>query len=292
MGFHSPGSPKELTTELAEAFKERLLIRPNPYWVDATGALGRLLPVDPRYERQESLLEQLFGWAIRPPIQNRWYGMLDYGDTLSWHRNQDDDQWYPEYDWHPVGRWGWYNCEGSGTHTGALLQFARSGNWQYFEFGENLARHIMDVDTIHYDTIANDPRLKNLLDKSYSQVGSMHRHNADHWGGRSDEASHTNVWGLILYHYITGDERARDVALEVGEFFLSEPFTYAKHPDVAPARALANTLWGDVLLYELTGEEKFKNGADKIIEVFLKGQQADGSFLENYNPMDGSDLPG
>lgn len=285
----APGNAQSsaLSTERARSFRNRLLIRSNPFWVDATGAFGRLYPADVRYATEEQMLERLFDWAARHPKNFKWYGLLDFGDTLTWYRNEDESKWYEQAGWNPVGRWGWYNCEGVGTHTGALLQFIRTGAWKYFEFGENLSRHLMDIDTIHYNTIAEDPRLKKL-DQKMSQPGAMHRHSANHWSGRTDESSHTSVVGLLHYYHLTGDERARDVIHEIGEFFLREPFTYIGHPDIAPHRAMANALWGDVLLYEFTGNEKFKKAADKIIEIYLQGQEPDGSFLENYNPQEGT----
>ncbi|MBI4358116.1 MAG: glycoside hydrolase family 127 protein [Candidatus Omnitrophica bacterium] len=283
--FHKGDQAQSNALNLAGGFLEPLLIRSNPYWVDATGALGRLLPADPKYGTLEKMLERLFNWAERQPRNFKWYGMLDFGDTLTWWRNEEEDgQTYPEMGWHPVGRWGWYNCEGVGTHTGALLQFARTGHWKYFEFGENLAKHIMDIDTVHYDTV-KEKRLKNVINERYSWVGSMHRHSGDHWSGRTDEASHTNVLGLLIYYYLTGNERAFDVVKEVGEYFLREPFTYVDRPDLAPNRAMANALWGDVLLYQATWEDRYKKAAEKIIKIFLKGQQPDGSFLENYNAL-------
>ena len=283
--FHTDSAEKAQVVERAESFRERLILRNNPFWVDASGALGRLNPIDARYGKQEVILERVFDWADRHPKTFRWYGMLNYGDTLTWWRNEDDNKWYGEYGWHPNGRWGWYNCEGVGTHTGALLQFARGGGWKYFEFGENLARHIMDVDTIHYDTISNDPRLNKKLDPVLSQVGSMHRHNGDHWGGRSDEAAHTSVVGLVLYHYLSGDERVRDVIDEIGSFYLKEPITFMGHPDKAQGRSIANVIWGNLLLYELTQDESYKRGADKLLNILLSGQQPDGSFLDFYNPL-------
>ena len=57
---------------------------------------------------------------------------------------------------------------------------------------------------------------------------------------------------------------------------------------MAPNRAMSNALWGDVLLYQLTWDERYKKAADKIVKIFLKGQQSDGSFLENYNPILGT----
>jgi len=283
--FHGQSGEQAKVPEKAFSLMKPVLIRNNPYWLDATGALGRLLPMNPRYGSEEQMLDSLFDWAMRQQINFKWFGMLDFGDTLSWWRNEDGEGWYGEFGWHPVGRWGWYNCEGVGTHTGALLQFVRTGNWKYFEFGSNLARHLMDVDTVHDNTIANDPRLKNVLDDEFSRVGSMHRHNGDHWGGRNEEASHTSVLGILIYYYLTGNERALDVAKEIGEFFLSEPFTYTKHPDVAPHRGMANALWGEVLLYQVTGDPRYKKAADKLIQIYLDGQEIDGGFLENYNPL-------
>ncbi len=283
--FHPKNFAESNAFHVATGFMEPLILRNNPFWIDATGALGRLYPSDPKYATAERMLDRLFDWAERHPRQFKWYGMLDFGDVLTWWRSEDEDQKYPEAGWNPVGRWGWYNCEGVGLHTGALLQFARTGLWKYFRFGENSALHLMDVDTIHYDTIKADKRIKGLLPDRYSHVGSMHRHSGDHWSGRTDEASHTSVVGILLYYYLTGNERALEVAKEIGEYFLKEPFTYIGRPDMVPNRAMANALWGDVLLYQATWDERYKRAAEKIIKIFLKGQQPDGSFLENYNPL-------
>ncbi len=290
--FHAGNAAQADALNVSASFMEPLMIRTNPYWIDATGALGRLYPADPKYATEERMLDRLFDWAERQPRNFKWYGMFNFGDTLTWWREDDGDekgsQKYSKPGWHPVGRWGWYNCEGVGTHTGALLQFVRTGQWKYFEFGENLAKHIMDVDTVHYDTIASDKRLRGVLNEKYSHVGAMHRHSANHWSGRTDEASHTNVLGILLYYYLTGNERAFDVAKEIGDYFLSEPFTYIDRPDLAPHRAMANALWGDVLLYEVTWDDRYKKAAEKIIKIYLKGQQPDGSFLENYNTVLGN----
>ncbi|MBI4430107.1 MAG: glycoside hydrolase family 127 protein [Candidatus Omnitrophica bacterium] len=284
--FHKGGAQEAKVDQEARGFNEPLVIRVNPYWIDRTGALGRLYPADQKYAAQEAVLERLFDWAARQPRNFKWYGMINFGDTMSWHRHEDDDKWYPDAGWHPVGRWGWYNCENAGTHSGALLQYVRSGKWKYFDFGENLARHIMDIDTVHYNTIAGDPRLK-IIDDEFSQVGSMHRHNGNHWGDRNEETTHTNVYGILLYYYLTGYERAFDVAKEVGGFFLQNRHTYTGHPDAAPHRGFANALWGDVLLYQATWDERFKQAADRLMEVYLKGQKEDGSYLEWYSPMTG-----
>ncbi|RJP28766.1 MAG: hypothetical protein C4533_02970 [Candidatus Omnitrophota bacterium] len=262
-----------------------VVITSDPIWVSDTRVLGRIWPYDTRFKSAESFLSKLFDWGSRQVDKFSWYGMIDFGDTLSWYRKEAYDKSYDDWGWHPEGRHGWFNCEGVGTHAGALIQFLRTGNYKYYIFGKNLSRHIMDIDTCHYNTVANDSRLRGRIPEDYSRPGSMHRHNADHWGGRNEETSHTNVYGLVLYYYLTGNERARDVIDEVGSFFLKEHMTYFGHPDISPQRSIANVIWGDVVLYELTGEKKYKEQADKLVNLFFRGQKYNGAWPENYNPV-------
>ncbi|MFC1709910.1 beta-L-arabinofuranosidase domain-containing protein [Candidatus Omnitrophota bacterium] len=282
--FHNNNYEASAAKSIIEGLASDIVITANPEWVSATRVLGRVLPYDERFGSGEDFLSRLFDWGDRQIEDYNWYGMIDFGDTLSWYRKEAYDKSYDEWGWHPEGRWGWFNGEGVGTHSGALIQFLRTGSYQYLNFGKNLARHIMDIDTCHYNTVANDKRLRGYVTDEYSQVGSMHRHNGDHWGGRNEETSHTNVFGLVLYYYITGDERARDVIDEVGGFLLDERITYYGRPDMAPLRNVANVLWGDVLLYELTGDERYKQAADKWANLLYRGQKHDGSWAETYNP--------
>ncbi len=282
--FHKGDFDEAAAKDIVSGLDSDMLVMAAPEWIAETKVLGRIHSYDKRLGPGEDFLSSIFDWGAKQVENFHWYGMIDFGDTLSWYRRDAYDRSYDDWGWHPEGRWGWFNCEAVGTHSGALVQFLRTGDYKYLRFGANLARHIMDVDTCHYNTVANDRRLKRRIPDDYSQVGSMHRHNGNHWGGRNEEASHTNVYGLLLYYYITGDERARDVIDEVGQFFLDERITYYKHPDIAPQRTLANVLWGDILLYEFTGDEQYKKAADKWAQVFYKDQKGNGAWPENYNP--------
>ncbi len=284
--FH-PGSYQESKVRnIICGLKESLPIKVDPQWISDTVALGKLANYDGRLAPAEETLEKLFTWGERQKQNFNWYGMLDFGDTLSWYRKEAYDKSYDDWGWHPEGRWGWFNCEAVGTHTGSLLQYLRTGQIKYFKFSEELTLHVMDVDTCHYNTIANDRRLKGVIFDDYSQVGSMHRHSANHWSGRNEETTHTNLTGILLYYYITGYERAFDVAKEIGEFFLKEHITYFRHPDVAPQRGIANVLWGDVLMYEVTRDERYKRAADKWADIFYRGQHNNGSWSQDYNPVE------
>lgn len=286
--FHEGDYKSAGSRENALLAQEPPLILAAPAWLSDTRALGALLDESTgriHFSQYEQAIERLFDWADRQKKTFKWYGMIDFGDTLSWYRDRDSDNEYGELGWHPVGRHGWFNCEGAGSHMGALLQFARTGKYKYLQFGEDMARHFMDIDTCHFNTVKADKRLRGIYE-DYSQPGSMHRHNGDHWGGRNEEASHTNLNGILLYHYLTGNERALEVAREIGEFFLKEPITYFRHPDIAPHRGIANILWGATALYEATGDERYKKSADFWANLFFQGQNRNGSFNENYNPRD------
>lgn len=285
VGFLGASINPETAGGLAGLWQEPWLLTADPAWLHATDAWGTIGGVQhERFPEHETMLEDLFAWADRQPKHFGWYGMLNYGDTMTWYRKDAYDKSYDEWGWHPEGRWGWHNCEAVGSHGGAFMSFVRSLDLKYFRFAEAKARHVMDVDTVHYNTVANDPRLAKKISDEFSQVGSMHRHNAYHWGGRNEEATHTNVTGLLMYYYLTGYDRALDVAKESGGFLLRDPVTYTKHPDLAPSRALGNVLWGDVSMYQATWDRRYRVAADRWARVLLKGQQPDGTWLENYNP--------
>lgn len=271
---------------LAGLWQEPWLLMSDPEWLQASNAWGPIGPVEPdRFNEQEAMLEDLLHWAIRQPKDFNWYGMLDYGDTRVWYRKRSYDKSYDEWGWHPEGRWGWHNNEAMGLHAGLLVSFFRTQDLETFEFAEAKTRHVMDVDTVHYNTVANDPRLSKKISDTFSQVGSTHRHNAYHWGGRNEEATHVNVTGLLMYYYLTGYERAREVADEVGDFLLRNPVTYDKHPDIAPLRGIANVVWGDVLMYQQTWDQRYRVAADRWVQVLLEGQRGDGAWLDTYNPL-------
>jgi len=278
--FHSGVFEKEKGWNLVKLLEKSLVLSAAPEWIYDTNAIGKIVPrLRKSKNPAEDAINLMFDWAQRQVGINKWYGMIDFGDVLSLQR---DGTWLRN------GRWGWFNNEAMGLVPGCLMQYLRTGDYKYFELGENNALHIMDVDTVHYNTVANDKRLRRKIDDDYSQVGSTHRHNAAHWGGRNEETSHTNLHGTLLYYYMTGYERAFDVAKEMGEFFLKEKMTYYKHPDICPQRNIANVLWGAVDMYEATQDERYKDLADKWADSLFKGQKYDGTWQETYNPQTGT----
>ncbi|MFH1753631.1 MAG: hypothetical protein ABH875_05555, partial [Candidatus Omnitrophota bacterium] len=174
-GFIDSGKERVISGLISDIF-----VTPTPEWIYSTKALGKIAPYDERNKRGEGFLYNIFDWASRQVENFNWYGMIDFGDMLYWYRQSAFDKSYADWGWHPEGRHGWFNNEAFGLHSGALTQYLRTGDRRYLEFGANVARHIMDIDTCHYNTVANDKRLKKRIPDDYSRVGSMHRHNGDH----------------------------------------------------------------------------------------------------------------
>ena len=282
--FHGTPLSASRSSELAGLLVGAPLLRADSAWVAATGAVGKLRPREKgRLRAAERLVDGIFDWAARQIRDSGWYGMLDFGDTRSRYVDQDESR-----GWLRDGRWGWMNNEAMGLHSGSFLQYLRTGDFKYFELGENVALHVMDVDTVHYNTVAGDGRLSDVIPDDYSRVGSQHRHNVAHWGGRNEEVSHTNLNGILLYYYMTGYERAFDVAKEIAGFLLEERVTYFRHPDNCPQRSIANLVWGAIQMYEATGEARYKQVADKWAAILREGQRPDGSWQEKYDPQSGT----
>src|SRR3990167_5722025 len=82
--FHPAGLQSAELHRMAAAIQEPLHLRPSAAWVNETGVLGALASGEEAFQREEEqLLEQLSDWAARQQVRSAWYGMLNFGDTLS-----------------------------------------------------------------------------------------------------------------------------------------------------------------------------------------------------------------
>lgn len=149
---------------------------PSPQYMTGTGVLGPLPPVreDLFPNIELSLRHTVYSLAMQRQHEG-WYGFIDYGDVrTNWERGSG---------WLTQGRYGWRNGSAD-IHGLFLTQFFRSGYPLAWEFGAPYARHVMDVDTVHFAE-EGSPQL----------VGSMHRRGQDHWSG-STESQYTYSQGI------------------------------------------------------------------------------------------------
>ncbi len=242
-----------------QAAEEPLLATAEPAYVSATMALGDFPPADPRkYAGYDAWLDRTLDAHLARRERNREYGLLNWGD------------------WHGERKVNWGNLEYDLAH-GMFVQYLRSGDRRYFVRGEQAARHHIDVDVVH----ATSPHLKNPWG-SPPQVGEVWLHCVGHTGGYYENAplpvsrtyqmghstnfGHVWVGGDLEYYYLTGDRRAREVAVEIADAMVNHcPTAYGTH-----IRALG---WPIVLVlgaYEATGDKKYLDAATACWEVLKK----------------------
>ena len=230
-----------------------------PDWVVQSGAVGGLA-TGAEFPRADRMLTGFVAWMEGHIERYRWKGFFDWGDVMAtWEESAGG--------WRFKGRWGWCNSEWDPRHA-VWLQYLRTGEGRYYALGEAMTRHSLDVDTCHYHPL-----------RPY-MVGGCFRHSMDHFG---DEpcASHTFIDNWVDYYYLSGDERAREVLHEAGEFFLR--YRWSEDPRYSfSLRSIGNVLRGLLYLYELTGEARFMRRADEVYDAVARGQNEDGSWHKRF----------
>jgi YetA-like protein len=110
---------------------------------------------------------------------------------------------------------------------GSLLQYLRTGEDRWWELGDPLARHVIDIDRYHTtkDKAAYNGGLFWFTDHYLSAETSTHRtysrinrptNGQDYGGGPS--SSHNFTSGLALHYYLTGDPEARSAVVGLADW--------------------------------------------------------------------------
>ncbi len=255
--------PRQANVPVLEGFyqavEEPLLATCSPEYVCTTGAGGELRPADrDKYFGYDAWLDRALEAHLARRDKVREYGMLNYGD------------WFGERSVN------WGNLEYDFAH-GLFLQYLRSGDRRYFARAEQAARHHIDVDVVH----ATNPHLKNPWGAA-PQVGEIWLHCLNHTGGYYEDAplpvsrtyqmGHStnfgHVWlsGDLDYYYLTGDRRAREVALQMADAMVRHmPTSYGTH-----IRALGWPMIMVLHAYEATGDRKYLDAATQNWHVLKK----------------------
>ena len=256
--FAGAAQPARLA-EVFAAAERPLLATCAPDYVSATHAAGDFPAADAgRYFGYDAWFERALVAHLKRRDDLREYGMLNYGD------------WFGEREVN------WGNLEYD-LQRGMFVQYLRTGDRRFFERGAQAARHHIDVDVVH----ATNPLLKNPWGLP-PKVGEIWLHSLNHTGGyfanaplpvdRTYQMGHSSnyghVWisGDLDYYYLTGDRRARDVALQVADM-MSGNMTGKVGTHI---RTLG---WPTILVlsaYEATGDPKYLKAATENWEVLRK----------------------
>jgi|GEM_PF-128229 len=112
---------------------------------------------------------------------------------------------------------------------GALLQYLCSGDTDWFNLADALARHVMDIDIYHTTedraAYSGGPfwHTDHYLDAATSTHRAFSRHNCryrpgSYGGGPSNEHNYTS--GLLLYYFLTGNPSARATVLGLADWVI------------------------------------------------------------------------
>ncbi len=243
------GSVDDLKSFFAAA-EQPLLATCDPEYVSETRAAGDFPPAGIRgCEAYDAWVERAFTAHLKRRERIGEYGMLNFGD------------WYGERGVN------WGNLEYDLAH-GLFMHYLRTGDRRYFRRAAEAARHHIDVDVVH----AVNKHLANPWGEP-PRVGDVWLHCVGHTGGyysgaplpvsRTYQVGHStnfgHVWvsGDLDYYHLTGDRRAREVALEVADAMASHmPTRYGNH-----IRAVG---WPMILVldaYRATGDDKYLQAA-------------------------------
>lgn len=191
---------------------------------------------------------------------SRCFGMLNWGDSPD-----------PGYTTQGRGKGMpvWTNNEYDYPHACALL-YARTGERRFLDYMITACSHWMDVDVCHY---SSDPL----------RIGGQWEHTRGHCKDGVMVCSHEWVEGLLDCYHFTGDERAFETALGIGENVLRLLDTpmYQKSGE-SNARETGWALRTLVALYVETHDEKWVGKCNWIIGHFREWTEEYGEWLAPY----------
>ncbi|MCR5304134.1 MAG: hypothetical protein K6E33_06175 [Lachnospiraceae bacterium] len=191
---------------------------------------------------------------------SRTYGMMNFGDV--------PDMGYT-IQGRGKGRLVWSNNEYDYPHA-MFLMYMRSGERRYLDCACVAASHWMDVDVCHYST---DPY----------RIGGQWEHCAGHIEGQVMACSHEWVEGLLDMWHFTGDRRAYDTAIGIGEN-VRKLLTLPEYrtPGASSARENGWALRTLTALYAETWDESWLSECERIVDIFHSWEEKFGAFLSPY----------
>ncbi len=198
--------------------------------------------------------------SARADGHSRCYGMMNWGDS-------------PDPGYTMQGRGGdepvWTNNEYDYPHA-CYLMYARTGIRRFLDYGLVASDHWMDVDVCHY---SKDPLI----------YGGQWEHTNRHCKNGHMLCSHEWVEGLLDTWHFTGNSRALETAIGIGENVLRLLDTPMFHQKGGiNARETGWALRTLVALYKETHDEKWLEKCDWIVGHFTEWKEEYGQWLSPY----------
>lgn len=271
--FHKKSAVEKIELEV-NRFMDSPVTHAAPEWYADSEAFGKMTESLDKYASYERGLDYKFNWMKFNQQWEPWFGMLNYGDNLTYYYGYEWSQWTNN---EPGNDYMWW------------FQFMRTGNPMYYKTAQAASAHTMDVDMIHWpkdpvyfgDTneslhafeVANQP-------KGSPYVGMGRRHAAQHY--TSLLSAHVWVPGWITSYYLDANHRGLEVAKETGDYYVKRVF--GDHG--LRGRRLYLSVWNLGEIYDATKDDKYFNELEDRVSLMLKLQkhpdQGDELVINRY----------
>ncbi|MDA1088327.1 MAG: hypothetical protein O2901_15100 [Verrucomicrobia bacterium] len=254
------------------AVQEPLVGIVDPGYLCGTDVFGRFLPAGhPQFEELDRELTAFHDRIHVRPIQRaRRYGMFMHGHMINAHSPSTPDAVHnlyinsdePEKALRYVGPFG---NEAADSVQWVWSQFLRSGRRCDLRWAQLASRATADTSFVH------------AFPNHEENVGCIHYHGPHVWHNALNR-SHSNVGGIAMDYYVTGNRRLRDVILEAADGLADnklEPcgivgcFAPISREFVIPVAILMEA-------YQITWHEKYGTPAERSLNWFLRTVRTPG----------------
>ncbi len=251
--FGAAGSQSDSnTTAIMQGLNDQTLRAVvDPVWVVATGVFGPVHPRDPARFPEE---ERIYELVVKAPAlwveRLGFYGMWVHGDYPTWSMSLEQ---------RTVSN---YRTLRKGHHDYPLkwLPYARSGDPELLKLAENATRQMSDANFNHYASADIDA----AVGPDHFRAQGWWDRSLVPWAGRLGTTTRNYaVDSDYLWHawYMTGYDRARDVALLFGEL------TQHDFRLVGGGRSPQAILTSYLDMYEATFDPWFLNAAHEVARM-------------------------
>lgn len=199
--------------------REPAMVRAEPEWYCAAEAMPHLTPAsddaDPTYQSYVNrALDTVRGFAAK----REWideFGWRNFGDLYADHEAVFHQQVAPLV--------SHYNNQYDAV-AGFAVQFFRTGDERWRSLMVDLARHVIDIDVYHTagDKSAYNGGMFWHTNHHVDAGTATHRTYPRSAGGSGGpSAEHNYSTGLLLHYFMSGDDAAREVAIQLADWVIA-----------------------------------------------------------------------
>jgi hypothetical protein len=270
--FHGPSVTSDQVRQTMNLVLAPPVAHVDPAWYGKSDVYGAFAPRTQQHPDLQRSLDYKFAWMRFNQKREPWNGVFNYGDMMN---TFDGTKWSVYGHGEPAQDFMWW------------LQFMRTGDPDVFDTAQAFSRHLMDVDNTHWPagpTFLGDTNypmdwwntLKAPPATKYLGVGR--RHAEQHW--MHILSAHVWVQGWMASYYLTGDQRALDVARMTADMHLRR--LWGEHE--LTGRRLYLSIWNLAEVWDATKDPRYEKELDFRVTRMLQLQreQADQLALERY----------